>query len=258
MGNRAARIRTMASQDPIRISGKGLGQLAMPGACARCFWLSRVVARLPYQVFLGIFSSIDSYSKKVVHGWFDRHGSAPPWLSDLGAISGYIDPPHHSRVGFVDEESGVHLTGAPDAVFTRPGGSLIIADYKTSKFTVAQGRLLPMYAVQVNAYALIAQQLGWPPVDALALIYTEPVTDLSAAHAVANQREHGFAMPFAAHIKSVPLAPARVRELMQKAAGICRAERAPKSARGCAECAWVREMIDLLAGSPPDAEPPGF
>jgi hypothetical protein len=245
----------MSPPEPIRISGKDLGQLALPGACARCFWLSRNVSRLPYQIFPGIFSSIDAYSKKVVHGWFDRHGSAPPWLADLGAISGYVDPPHHSRFGFVDEEIGVHLTGAPDAVFTRPGGSLIIADYKTSRFTAAQGRLFPMYSVQLNAYALIAQQLGWPPVDALALIYTEPVTDLSAAHAVANQRERGFAMPFAAHIKSVPFAPLRVRELMRKAAGICRAEQAPKSARGCPECARVREMIERLDGGSADRQP---
>jgi hypothetical protein len=236
----------MATQNPIRISGKDLGQLALPGACARCFWLSRTVSQLPYQVFPGIFSSIDSYSKKVVHGWFERQKSAPPWLADLGDLSGYVEPPHHSKFGFVDVETGLHLTGAPDAVFTRPDGSLIIGDYKTSRFTTTQERLFPMYAVQLNAYALIAERVGLPPVHALALIYTEPVTDADAARAGANQREHGFAMPFTAHIKLVPLAPVRLRELMRKAAGICRAERPPRSAHGCRECARVQEMMDLL------------
>jgi hypothetical protein len=244
----------MPEQPQLRISGKDLGQLALPGACARCFWLSRQVSRLPYQIFPGIFSSIDSYSKKVVHGYFDRHGRAPPWLADLGDVAGYREPPHHSAFGFVDDEIGVHLTGAPDAVFTRADGSLIIADYKTSRFTVAQERLFPMYAVQLNAYAVIAQQLDWPAVGALALIYTEPVTDADAAHALANQRERGFAMAFSAHIKSVPLAPARVRDLMHRAARICRAERAPRSARGCPECARVLEMVGLLGGDSADAE----
>jgi hypothetical protein len=238
--------------EPIRISGKDLGQLALPGACARCFWLSRTVSQLPYQVFPGIFSSIDSYSKKVVHGWFDRHGSAPPWLAELGDLSGYLEPPHHSKFGFLDEETGLYLTGMPDAIFQRRDGSLIIGDYKTSRFTTAQERLFPMYAVQLNAYALIAERLGWPPVGALALIYTEPVTDHAAAVAAGNQREHGFAMPFTAHIKWVPLAPVRVRELMRKAAGICRAERPPRSGHGCRDCARVQEMMDLLGSSAAD------
>jgi hypothetical protein len=236
----------MAVDDPIRISGKDLGQLALPGACARCFWLSRQVSRLPYQIFPGIFSSIDSYSKKVVHGYFDRHGRAPPWLADLGDVSGYREPPHHSAFGFVDEETGVHLTGAPDAVFTRADGSLIIADYKTSKLTATQEKLLPMYTVQLNAYALIAQRLAWPRVDALALIYTEPVTDLAAAAAAANQRERGFALPFAAHIRHVALEPEPLLAIMRRAAQLCRAERPPKSRHGCLECARVQELIDLL------------
>ncbi len=50
---------------------------------------------IPYQIFPGIFSSIDAYGKRLVHGWFDRHQSAPPWLSDLGNIKGYRNPPHY-------------------------------------------------------------------------------------------------------------------------------------------------------------------
>jgi hypothetical protein len=236
----------MIPHDPVRISGKDLGQLALPGACARCFWLSRKVSKLPYQIFPGIFSSIDSYSKKVVHSWFDRHDSAPLWLAGLGDVRGYIGPPHHSQFQFVHEATGICLTGAPDAVFTRPDGSLIIGDYKTSKYTPAQEKLLPMYAVQLNAYAVIAQHIGWPRVDSLALIYTEPVTDHAAAAAAPNQRERGFAMPFTAHIEPVPLNPERVLELMRKAGELCRAETAPKSRHGCHECARVQEIRDLL------------
>jgi hypothetical protein len=53
-------------------------------------------------------------------------------------------------------------------------------------------------------------------------------------------------MPFTAHIKLVPLAPVRLRELMRKAAAICRAERPPRPAHGCRECARVQEMMGLL------------
>jgi len=62
----------------LQISGKDLGALAMKGFCPRCFWIQRRT-KLPWQIFPGIFSSIDSYSKKVVHGQFDKSGM-PGWL----------------------------------------------------------------------------------------------------------------------------------------------------------------------------------
>ena len=63
---------------PLQISGKDLGALAMRDFCPRCFWIQRRT-KLPWQIFPGIFSSIDSYSKKVVHGQFDKSGM-PGWL----------------------------------------------------------------------------------------------------------------------------------------------------------------------------------
>ena len=68
--------------EPITISAKNLGGVAMPGFCPRCFWIQMHAEGIPYQIFPGIFSSIDSYGKRLVHGWFDRHQSAPPWLSE--------------------------------------------------------------------------------------------------------------------------------------------------------------------------------
>ena len=99
----------MASQ--IRISAKVLGEVALPNFCPRCFWIKlKMGNRLPYQVFPGIFSSIDSYSKRVVHSWFDNHQVPPVWLGGLGEIVDYLPPPHHSK--FL-------LTGSPDGVFIR-------------------------------------------------------------------------------------------------------------------------------------------
>jgi hypothetical protein len=107
---------------PLQISGKDLGALAMRDFCPRCFWISRR-AKLPWQIFPGIFSSIDSYSKKVVHGQFDRSGM-PGWLAPLGELKGYKDPPSAQRFRVPVEEHGLLLTGAPDAIFERARGTL--------------------------------------------------------------------------------------------------------------------------------------
>jgi hypothetical protein len=57
----------------IRISGKDLGALALPDFCPRCFWIRRHAPQgLPFQVFPGIFSSIDgnfSITPGIRVGW---------------------------------------------------------------------------------------------------------------------------------------------------------------------------------------------
>jgi len=56
--------------EPLRISAKNIGALALPDFCPRCFWLKlKARNRLPFQIFPGIFSSIDAYTKRVVHAW---------------------------------------------------------------------------------------------------------------------------------------------------------------------------------------------
>ena len=67
--------------------------------------------RLPYDVFPGIFSSIDAYTKRMVHGWFDEHGSAPKWLDGMGDLTGYEDPPHWTKFKVVDERHNILLRG---------------------------------------------------------------------------------------------------------------------------------------------------
>ena len=228
----------------LQISGKDLGALAQASFCPRCFWISRR-AKLPWQVFPGIFSSIDSYSKKVVHGQFDKSG-APGWLAPLGELKGYKDPPSAHKFRVPVEAHGILLTGAPDAVFERADGTLVIADYKTSRYTEGQDRLMPVYRVQLNAYAYIARGLGWNPVSALALIYTEPVTDDGAAVSEAAKREDGFAMGFAAKIVPVEHDEAMLEPLFARAAQVFGEKNAPPSRPGCADCEKFEEIRGLL------------
>jgi hypothetical protein len=233
--------------DPIVISAKNLGAVAMPGFCPRCFWMQMHADGIPYQIFPGIFSSIDSYGKKLVHGWFDRHHSAPPWLNPLGNIKGYVNPPHYSKFSILDGKTNVVLRGTPDGILLRGDGSHLIVDYKTAKFTVHQDELFPMYEVQLNAYALIGEQKGIAPVSGLALIYTEPVTDDSTTKKDAYQTNSGFLMEFSAHIRAVDLAPEKIPPLLARVREIYDLERPPKAQAGCKDCALLK-VLSGLAG----------
>jgi len=240
----------------ISISAKRLGEVALPSFCERCFWLRhRLGNKLPYQIFPGIFSSIDSYTRKVVHRWFDQHGTPPPWLAGLGAIGGYREPPHYSKFNHVEERLGIQIRGSPDAIFIRRDGSHLIADYNTARFTDKQDQLFPMYEAQLNAYALIGERRGLAPVSELALIYMEPFTDEEAAASRRNRRENGFAMEFSAHVLSVTIDPKRLRDLLVRVREICDRAKPPPSRSNCGDCRLVEQLVAIGGRARPNLVP---
>lgn len=217
----------------------------MPDFCPRCFWIEMHAEGLPYQIFPGIFSSIDSYGKRLVHGWFDRHQCAPPWLAALGDLQGYREPPHYSKFRVESRETNIVLRGTPDGILVRRDGSYLIVDYKTAKFTAHQDVLLPMYDTQLNAYAFIAEPYGFSPVSGLALVYTEPVTDSAAVVNESHLTEAGFVMEFSAHIVPVELKPKTIPPLLAKVREIYDLKRPPKSSAGCKDCTLLKNLIEL-------------
>ncbi len=234
--------------DTITISAKNLGGIAMPGFCPRCFWITMHAEGLPYQIFPGIFSSIDAYGKRLVHGWFDRHQSAPPWLRPLGNIAGYRNPPHYSKFSILDPDTNVVLRGTPDGILVMGDGSYLIVDYKTAKFTAHQDALFPMYDVQLNAYAFIGRERDVHPVSGLALVYTVPVTEDPAASRDSNHTDSGFLMEFSAHVRPVDLAPDKIPPLLAKVRAIYDLKRPPQGKKGCKDCALLQGLWELSGG----------
>ena len=234
--------------DQIRISAKNLGQVALPGFCERCFWVKlKLNNRLPYQIFPGIFSSIDAYSKRVIHAWFDKHNTAPPCLKDLGEIVGYREPPHFSKFNINDRRNNILLTGNPDGVLIHSDRSHIIVDYKTAKFTKNQDELYPMYEAQLNAYAFIGEQRGLSTVTNLALVYTEPVTDETTAAAPENHVQDGFTMKFSAYVRDVKLDPEVLTPLLETTRRLYDLETSPDSRANCEDCIRLGDLVDLAS-----------
>jgi hypothetical protein len=233
-------------KNQIRISAKNLGELALPSFCPRCFWLKlRLNNKLPFQIFPGIFSSIDSYTKNIIHAFFDTYGKFPLWLGDLGELVSYRKPPHYSKFNIVDSESNVLLTGGPDGVFVRPDNSYLIADYKTARYTGKQDELMPMYEVQLNSYAAIGEQCGLSPVSQLALIYMEPVTHTDAVFNRSNHRDNGFAMGFSAHIHTIELRPNTIPPLLAQVRQIYEMVSPPDGHAGCSDCQAVERLLEI-------------
>ena len=235
----------MASNDKTtKISAKDLGALALPDFCERCFWIKRNAKNIPWQIFPGIFSSIDSYTKKVAHFHFDYYKKAPPWAAAFGDAKRYLKVPHWSRFFRVDEKTGITVSGMPDDILECENGSHIIPDYKTAKYTANADKLFPLYEAQLNAYAWIDEGYGFR-VHATPLIYCEPVTD---SPGVLNVEQGGFNMGFT--VKSLPVEnrrPDLIRELLDKAKAILDLAEPPKFLTdGCKDCRSLTDIFHSL------------
>lgn len=234
----------------MQISGKMLGSLALKGSCERCFWIGVRCKHLPFQFFPGIFSSIDSYTKKVLHGHFDRRGEFPKWLSPLGELKGYMEPPGFKRFNLTDEETNIKLTGAADGILKCPDGSIMIVDYKTARFTEGQDERLPEYEVQLNAYRLIAEAIGLGRVSGLHLIYFEPATDEDDAVHVDAMADGGFRLTFKPKFHRVEINPQMVKNLLKRARAIGDLKKPPAAENDCRNCQSLRVVISHLDSTP--------
>jgi hypothetical protein len=233
---------------PRRISGKTLGEIALPTYCPRCMWIRLHVPRLPYQVFPGIFSSIDSYTKRNISSQVVRRAAFPAWLAALGDVDTEVKGGHHTKFFIIDQQTNIQLTGSLDAAFRLKNGSHIIIDYKTSKFSKGQDALLPMYEAELNAYAVIGEQCHLSPVSRLALVYLEPVTSDEEAESVQNEREDGFIMGFHGHILPVTLNPGMIPLLLQETRRLFDLPSVPTGRPGCENCEHLDELL-AIAGS---------
>jgi hypothetical protein len=230
----------------IRISAKSLGELALPGFCPRCFWIKmHCPDRLPFQIFPGIFSSIDSYTKKVTNVHFGKYRKLPPWLKELGELGEPIKVPHYSKFFALDEQNHIKLWGSPDEMVRGRDGSVFIIDYKTAKFTKAQDILLPLYEVQLNAYAYIAKRQGYDNISGLALVYMEPTTDLSQEELDSYLRGEGFLMGFRGYVRRIELtAEDNIPPLLKEVRRIYDLPAPPLGQESCSDCRLLGSLIN--------------
>ena len=140
----------------------------------------------------------------------------------------------------------VLLTGNPDAIYQRPNGDIVIVDYKTARYTAGQDALLPIYEIQLNGYAYIAEKLGIAPIESLYLIYFEPPEgerheSLSKKHTTTE----GFEMPFRASVHKIKKDTGLLESLMDEAYRIYSLEKPPVGADNCKDCENVLGLYQI-------------
>lgn len=235
------------SASMVQISGKNLGALALPDCCERCYYLKlRMQNKLPFSIFPGIFSTIDSWTKRLVRNWFEKEGEPPQWLKELGKIRPCIRVLGHTEFRTFIPKYNLLLTGAPDEMYLRDG-KLIIGDYKTARYTKGQDRLLKLYEIQLNSYAFIAQQLDFSKVAELYLIYMEPLT---TGEDVFNGccTESGMIMKFAAKPVRINLNLRMLDPLFARTRELYNLKSPPPGLLDCQDCALLQQLMEEIEG----------
>jgi hypothetical protein len=234
--------------EQIRISGKNLGALAIASFRPRCFWLKLHCGdKLPYQIFPGIFSSIDSYTKKVIHETYKKYRKIPRWLKPFGNLICPVQTPTLATFYTVDPETNIKLTGVPDDIFYCGDDSFFIVDYKTAKFTDNQDKLLPMYETQLNAYAYIAHRTDVKPVSGIGLVYYEPMTELNTDAIDSVTNENGFDLAFDGKLLPLDLNPdGKIPPLLKKVREVYAYKSTPIGRLGCEDCQKLENLFRLL------------
>jgi hypothetical protein len=205
--------------------------------------------RLPFQIFPGIFSSIDSYSKKITLTYFRQHGRIPPWFDGFGELGQPIPVPGWSKFQVLDPESNILLTGIPDEILRHPEHGIWVGDYKTARFTDTQDALGPMYEVQLNCYGLIAPRIGLGPVYGLGLLYYEPVTDLEDTDPDLLIRDDSFFLEFSPKLKPIKLDQNIIPPLLKRVREICGLSEPPSGRPDCRDCFIVETLLKGIGGA---------
>ncbi len=218
------------------ISAKDLGKLNLPDFCPRCFWIERHMDTPP-AVFPGIFASIDAITKRSTERSFLTKNRPPGWLP-IKDVTGVVEG-GDAYFKLPVEHGGWVLVGKPDDIFKSGDGAYHIVDYKTAKFTAHQDELFPLYEVQLNCYAFLAQKYGFEPVTKLSLVYCEPDKEMD------NDEE--FKLSFKVRNLEVDLNLALVPALLIKAREIVSHAEPPLSGNNCKGlCRWVDKVINNL------------
>ena len=233
---------------PVSVSATELGNYAGRYPCLRCAWVRMHVKDLPYQSFPAIFSSIDSYTKNVVSSHFQENGNLPNWLHELGEINDSIKPPGWRKFFREDLPTGVTVRGEADAIFQLEDGSFLILDYKTSRYNPKRTRALQIYEIQLNAYAWIAESLGYSPVNRLYLAFMEPESGGNYVRSSDSVNSKGFTLGFKARLVPVRRRPETlIPPILEKVIKVAHMETPPPRTR-CKDCNNLDSMVIKLAG----------
>lgn len=230
------------TKDQISISAKKVAELASHDFCPRCFWIkNKTVA--PFQMFPGIFNRFDAMAKMITEQTFENKGLRPNWMNAMPEIEKTIQIKSYHSFTVVHKETGMVLTGVPDALFKYKNGTHGIVDYKVSIINNTQEQLYPVYLAQLSMYKLIGEMLGYNDINFLALLYCEPKVKANIPHSYLLKE--GFLMNFEFGLREINF-QVEVQEYIHRAFKLLKGPIPTVGREDCKECIRIDKFISEI------------
>jgi hypothetical protein len=201
---------------------------------------------LPYQIFPGIFSSLDSYQKKVIHQYIDRNEKLPQWLSTLGEIQGYKPCPSSRKFRVLDKDTNILLTGR----------WMIYFFYRTGRILSWIIRLPNSQKIRMPYYPYTPfNSMGMPILQSVQaflryLNWYWYIWNLLPTEEEASRDEYfttdGYLMKFMPQIHPIPLDESQLHPLLHKVRELCDLAQPPEGREGCENCRLVDKLVRVI------------
>ncbi len=169
--------------------------------CKACFWLENHHGKPPSLPWL-LNSAMDSVLK-ARYDFYREKNEFPPEIAALKkeGIKFFNDSDilnkwrgHSSHLKIVNKEIGYELAGKIDDVLTETDDRLIPVDFKSSGYAPKEDKK-KYYLDQLNAYALMFREHGYPPSDRAFLFH----------YFVKNTKNPSLNVEFESHIDLVKI-----------------------------------------------------
>ena len=210
--------------------------LSLYQECPRCFWLHMQAGiKRPARPFPSITGGLD----RLVQGECDRLRPAMPTLLyvALMEVAWRISPQlMDPKVAYLRCQLGeIPLVGRLDDCLVQ-GTTVAPLDHKSRGSRPPPGYSAQYYQLQMDVYALLLQQNGYPVREEGYLAYYYPLPEPGAV-------DSGGGIPFGCTVEEIRVSPARA-EVCYHAACMCLAGDCPvDSAADCAYCAWITSAL---------------
>jgi hypothetical protein len=106
---------------------------------------------------------------------------------------------------------------------------------------------MPIYQIQLNGYAYIAEAIGLKPVRDLYLVYFEPpYKETYEAITDGHTNGDGFDMPFKPVIHKIKRDNKEIARLLVKASKAYDLDKPPKGLDNCKDCERLNNLIAMI------------
>lgn len=244
----------MSNLNPLKITPKRLGKIAMADFCALCFWfLLRLRFRPPFDHFGGaIFKNLEKTQIAVIDSLLQKNGKLPKEFDPFCDVDGRVEFPRNWQTFQYELPDGTQLYGEPDDMFSLSDGTIAVIDHKSAKPKDGNDPFLPCYETQVIGYSLIAEKgLKLGTVSKGGLFYWAADDDSVVRDPGKHFRGAQLWVPFTPNVVPIEIDYDKLNAPLKEARLLWNSSTPPDGRKGCIDCKRreallaIQEQIDV-------------